>query len=337
MVTTKKSLTFQFVPAPPSPYEWLFGPQYRLEGMAVVNKKLKDYDTGWISKLDTNILATGREDSRSVSVVGFAFTYKATAKSSIETNPIGVGFSVGDVDLGFVIGVKSKMEVEATVEPLDPSPTINTSALAFVHDPFYITNFPSDDALALSSTLRAGDILKLQWESGTLLRSLVASTDIPGMETLYRLDMTMTPTGLFTGTSADVDLDVSFMSHPSLGISDADVIAAVLNALVYNDTGGYYEFISDVTLFDGFVEIPDHIHDFKLAIDEAGLVSTSSVSSIPCSPVPTPVVPEPSSLLLMAVATSAMLMPVSGKRARQWFRHLRQSTCPLRSPTSTPG
>ncbi|HXG23117.1 MAG TPA: hypothetical protein VNJ09_01075 [Chthonomonadales bacterium] len=80
----------------------------------------------------------------------------------------------------------------------------------------------------------------------------------------------------------------------------------------------------------------DHIQNFSLAIDEVGLVSNSAVSSLPWLQDPAPAVPEPLGLLWMAAATLAMLMPVSGKRARQWFRHLRQSTCPSRSLLNNP-
>jgi hypothetical protein len=334
-VTTKTLLSLPSVFA--TPY-FLLTSKYRLEGTAVVDDELKQYDSDWITKVDIGpAIAIGKEDSMSRSATDPAFSFNATAKSSIKTDPIGIGLSVGAMDVGLVIGIKSVMEVEATIAPLDPTDfTMQTSALAFVHDPFHFTNFSSDDALALTSILQAGDILKAQWGSGTVLRSLVASTDIPGMETLYRLDITATPTGLFTGTAADLNVAVSFTSDPALGISDADITAAVLNALVYNDTGGYYEFASAVTLFDGFIEIPDHIQDFSLAIDEIGLVSTRPITSVPWppSPTPTPIVPEPSGLLLMVAATFAMLMPMSGQRMRQWFFYLRRRTCPPRSPVS---
>jgi hypothetical protein len=79
----------------------------------------------------------------------------------------------------------------------------------------------SGDALELSSALRTGVSFSVQEATDSVLNSMVVSTDIPDLETLYRLDILATGTRASTGTAADTAVQVRFAANPLLGISDA--------------------------------------------------------------------------------------------------------------------
>lgn len=316
-VTTQKAFTM------PGFYNWINGPTYKLSGEAQVGAGKADYETPWTSKLTTVTypglppMAFGTNEFEGRGLIGAYHSYRSYASSGIKTDPLGITLSVGPVDAGLVAGVQAELEVEAGIEPIDPPGwSVYTYAQANVYDPFAFHNFDPDDALQLSSTLKAGGAFSVQGDPAHLLHSLIASTDIPGLELLYRLDITANGTGSFTGTAADAKVDVSFLSNPSLGLLDADVIASILNALTFDDAAGQFVLTADVTLFNGLIAIPDNVRDFNLSLNEVGIASNTTIPPIVGPGGTVSQVPEPSSLTLLL----AGLLPLLALRKRAGLR-----------------
>lgn len=303
-VDTKNSLAFPVM-------DWIGAVTYKLAGDARVGNRTDVYDDPWKNKLSVPSppIALGTNDLDSASASGSHLTYVAAATSSIETKPISLGVTLESVNVGLLMGAQAKMQVQASISPIDPQGNPGLYAEAFVYDPFAFTDFPSDDAVHLSTALQKGDHFSVQGAGGQFQHSLVATTDVPGLETLYRLDITGMGTGLFTGTAADTDVTVAFISNPVLGLSDADITAAILRALMYSPAARQFEFTSDVTLFDGLMEIPDSVRDFHLALTESAIATNQAL------PPPGSSVPEPSGLTFLIVFGT--LAGLAGARTRR--------------------
>jgi hypothetical protein len=327
---SKNAVTTQNSLALPGLYNWFLGATYQLYGDTQVGQ-YKGYSTPEANKINIYITPVGQIGVGVVQkedLTDFANGYLGEAMSSIKTRPLGVtidlGASVGGVStgvaLGQVLGVSAELEVLAKISPLDPNPQKQVSAAAGVDDPFVFTNFEPDDRLRLTSALRQGDTFQIQG-TGSLLRTLQAKTDVPGLETLYQMDILGEGTGQFTNTAADTDLTIRFVSNPILGLSDDAIESAIRDAMVFDTATGSFTFDSDVTLFDGWIDIPDNIRDFKLSLSE---LATASQETLHITPVtfdtpgqggsPGASVPEPSGLALLFAGSSVGLLLVRKRR-----------------------
>ncbi len=255
---------------------------YKLQGNVQVSGAKDSYDDPFKFKL--TISGEGISDNDGRILLGPKATYQAAAQSFIMTTPVVQTIS----NTPIITGVTAGMNVHVGIHPVDPQGHPLLLAQAFVFDPYTFTNFPAEGALQISSVVQTGDSFSARGEDGVLHRTLVATTDIPGLETLYQLDIIARGNGKFTNTADDMDVEIDFTSNPALGISDSAVLAALHNALAYNAQQGWFEFTSDVPLFNGLVEIPDTVHDFHLALVEG------SVAANQAPPPPGPGVPEPS-------------------------------------------
>jgi hypothetical protein len=316
--------------APGSAVNWVFGPTFRLQGEVAVGLSRDQYETSPTTKLSVfqvplplPPLVLGDEASESRSVRDVFANYQSTATSTIKTDPIGLSGEIGGVELGVVGGVRATMEVQANIEPIDPQTNPVLFAQAFVFDPFPFANFAPEDVLLLTSALRTGDSFSVRADTDNLLNSLVVSTDIPGLETLYRLDILAAGTGTFTGTATDTTVHVRFAAHPLLSLSDTAITQAVRNSITFNDAAERFVVTSDVSLFTGAVQIPDHVRDFHLFITQSA-TSTNTLLALP--PVsfgsPATPVPEPASLVLLlaGVGVGICLLVVRTRRERRAVR-----------------
>ena len=262
-------------PTPGSFLNAFIGADYILSGEVQVGQATDKYETPPTTKLQVFQIpqlppfVVGVDDSEGRGVTDRFHNYSSAAESSISTTPLGITGSQVGIDLGVVFGVKATLEVKADIEPIDPQTRPLLLAQALAADPFLFTKLAPADALGLSSSLRTGDSFSVQEATDSVLNSMVVSTDIPGLETLYRLDILATGTGASTGSAADTALQIRFAANPLLGISDATITQAVLNSITFDNSAEQFVFTADVSLFDGLVQIPDQVNEFHLFITQS--------------------------------------------------------------------
>jgi hypothetical protein len=337
---SKNAVTTQNSLALPGFYNWFYGATYQLYGDTQVGQ-YKGYSTPETNKIGIYITPFGQVGvgvNQKEDMTDFANGYLGEAMSSIQTRPLGVtidiGGSIGGVSTGVaygqVLGVAAEMGVLAKIDPRDPDPRKQVSAAAGVNDPFFFTNFEPDDRLHLTSALRQGDTFQIQG-TGSLLRTLQAKTDVPGLGTLYQLDILGTGTGQFTNTAADTNLTIRFVSNPILGLSDDAIEAAIRDAMVFDPTLGYFDFNTDVPLFDNWIDIPDNVRDFKLSLSELATVSQEPLQLdqvIFDTPgqgdSPGASVPEPSGVALLFAGTAVSLLVFRKRSPRRGKEDRRQ-------------
>lgn len=286
-------------------YNRIFGPTYKLKGQAIAGTSEMNYETPWNTKLNVlgpTPIVYGVTQTESRQVYGEG--WRSKAESGIKTTPLGLTLQGGPISLGLIVGAVAELSVTAEIESIDPHPDAPILAEAFVHDPFFFENLQPEDQLVLSSTLSSGDSLEMVGLKDSVVhRTLMATTDIPGLELLYQLEMVATDSGEFTGSQDDVHLEIDFSSNPVLGLSDDDVIGSLISAMQYDSAIRGYSLSSDFTIFGSAIDIPDSVSAFSLSITEH--VSATVVA-----------VPEPGTFgfLLTATITTCSL---GGHRRRR--------------------
>lgn len=280
-VTTQDSF------AAPGLYEWHVGPNYQLSGLARVIapndiERRDSYNSPWQPKLLTQIVppfgtfASGvnaREEVRPRSTAG---SY-AHSLASIKTTPLSFGIPLQQVTVGILHGVVAELEVSATVEPGDwlGADTFSGKADAAANDPFPFTNFRPQDSLVLTSELTAGTrfgVRSAGTARGGFSSTLVATTDIPGMEVLYELAIVGASSEDATDTESGGEFSVRFEAHSALGVDAQAVADSITAAIAFDPDEGEFILGNDIALFDGVIDIPDNVSNFTLYLTHSAAI-----------------------------------------------------------------
>jgi hypothetical protein len=284
--------------------------QFKLDALTIVGADIREDEGPWTNKVDLVIppipplppVYAGKTPKISANQFPPPYMYEATAEAGIATTPIVGGVPVGSQSIGFLAGVQSDIDLLVKLDPRDvgpASPWIALLARATVEDPFHFTGFADDDRLVLDISLRAGDGFYLRGSEMNMATVLTASTSIPGMETLLRLQIS----GAGTADGQETLFSIAFDGLDALAIDEQAVISSILQAIIWNPDEMRYVFAHDVTLFEGFVDIPDEFDDFDLAVTHTSWVSRG-VSVDP----PEATVPEPPMHALLGAAIVALAL-----------------------------
>jgi len=134
-----------------------------------------------------------------------------------------------------------------------------------------------------------GEFTPAEGAMGSSRVSTVAGSDIPGLETLFSLTLSL-------DASDPTAVNLAFSSNPLLGLDDATIRSDILSRLVFNPADGSYLLSSDFQYASINVVVPTGQNDVSFTWNtEAHVVAVAPV-------------PEPSSFILSGTGVLTLLV-----------------------------
>jgi len=155
------------------------------------------------------------------------------------------------------------------------------TAFIDINDPLTFDNVLAGDIVSMSDVFEVGFGLQAQADDGAHAAAEIhasGGTNIPGLESLFSWSLSL-------DSDEPSNLHFNFRSNPLLNLDDAAIERMLLAAMAFDAASGSYTLLTELTLFDFSVQVPNDMNELALEYETAATVEGVGAE-----------VPEPSTL-----------------------------------------